>query len=324
MSQLRLNPLTGRWVTIATDRTTRPDDFNRDRLKVETGPDRPCPFCPGNEEETPPALETYGDGGEWQIRIVPNRFPAFSGSEPMTVRNLGPVFNQAPASGSHEVFVFSREHGIEWSDLDDDKAGLVMACLRDRFEEHGRSRSVRYTQAIVNHGREAGASLLHPHGQLLGMPFVPGEIAEEEAGFRRFAGSCVLCTTAEAERDSDSRVVLRRRRRAGRLPVLERHAVRDARDPGPAPGPPRPVRPRRARRRRPGHQARRSRGSRSNVGDVSYNIVIHTLPHHHEDEFHWHVHVLPRVQSVGGFEQGTGVPINIVAPEQAAATLVGG
>ena len=63
---------------------------------------------------------------------------------------------------------------------------------------------------------------------------------------------------------------------------------------------------------------------KENVGDVSYNIVIHTLPHHHEDEFHWHVHVLPRVQSVGGFEQGTGVPINIVAPEQAAATLVGG
>ena len=62
---------------------------------------------------------------------------------------------------------------------------------------------------------------------------------------------------------------------------------------------------------------------KANVGDVSYNIVIHTLPHHHEDEFHWHVHVLPRVQSVGGFEQGTGVPINIVAPEQAAATLVG-
>jgi UDPglucose--hexose-1-phosphate uridylyltransferase len=322
MSQLRLNPLTGRWVTIATDRTTRPDDFNRDRLKVETGPDRPCPFCPGNEEETPPALETYGDAGEWQIRIVPNRFPAFSGTEPMTVRNLGPVFNQAPASGSHEVFVFSRDHDIEWSDLDDDKAGLVMACLRDRFEEHGRSRNVRYSQAIVNHGREAGASLLHPHGQLLGMPFVPGEIAEEEAGFRRFAGSCVLCTTAEAERDSASRVV---HDADGVLVVCpfwsgtpyemlvipdqhQGHLPRSSTEVLAAVG--RSIKASLAR-------------LKANVGDVSYNIVIHTLPHHHEDEFHWHVHVLPRVQSVGGFEQGTGVPINIVAPEQAAATLLG-
>ena len=320
MSQLRLNPLTGRWVTIATDRTTRPDDFNRDRLKVETGPDRPCPFCPGNEEETPPALETYGDGGEWQIRIVPNRFPAFSGSEPMTVRNLGPVFNQAPASGSHEVFVFSRQHDIEWSDLDDDKAGLVMACLRDRFEEHGRSRSVRYTQAIVNHGREAGASLLHPHGQLLGMPFVPGEIAEEEAGFRRFAGSCVLCTTAEAERDSGSRVVLD----ADGVVVVcpfwsgtpyemlvvprthDRHLAHAAPADVVAVG-----------------RALRSALAllRTAIGDIAYNVVFHTAPHHHDGDFHWHVHVLPRVTSIAAFEQGTGVMINIVAPELATQHL---
>jgi UDPglucose--hexose-1-phosphate uridylyltransferase len=322
MSQLRLNPLTGRWVTIATERTMRPDDFNRDRLAVETGPERPCPFCPGNEEETPPALETYGDEDRWQLRIVPNRYPAFSGSEPMTVRNLGPVFNQAPASGSHEVFVFSRDHATTWPDLDDEQAGLVMTSLRDRFEDHGRLRSVRYTQAIVNHGREAGASLIHPHGQLLGMPFVPGEIAEEEAGFRRFAGSCVLCTTAEAERDAASRVVLDG---DGVLVVCpfwsgtpyEMLVVPDNHQ---------------------GHLARSTpevlhavgraiKGAltllRDNVGDVSYNIVVHTLPHHHEDEFHWHVHVLPRVQSVGGFEQGTGVPINIVTPEQAAATLLG-
>ena len=57
------------------------------------------------------------------------------------------------------------------------------------------------------------------------------------------------------------------------------------------------------------------------LGDVAYNIVVHALPHHHTDDFHWHVHVVPRVQSIGGFEQGTGVPINIVAPEQATAQL---
>src|SRR4029079_10698094 len=90
----------------------------------------------------------------------------------------------------------------------DDQAGQVLLALRDRFVEHGSSRNIRYTQAIVTHGREAGPALLHPHAQLLGMPFVPGEIAEEEAGFRRFAGSCVMCTTTEAERDSGVRVVL--------------------------------------------------------------------------------------------------------------------
>src|SRR5690606_35330736 len=82
-----------------------------------------------------------------------------------------------------------------------------MAALRDRMEDHARRPHIRYTQAIVNHGREAGASIEHPHGQLLGIPFVPGEIAEEEAGFRRFEGSCLLCTTVEAEEAAGHRVV---------------------------------------------------------------------------------------------------------------------
>ncbi len=320
MSQLRLNPLTGRWVTVATGRVTRPDDFSRDRQAVETGPSRPCPFCPGHEEQTPPALETYETSGEWSLRVVPNRFPAFAGTEPMTVHNLGPVFSHAPASGIHEVFVFDRRHDTGWADLDDHHAGVVMAALRDRLEDHAKTTGVRYTQAIVNHGREAGASLAHPHGQLLGMPFVPGEVAEEEAGFRRFTGSCLLCTVAEAERDAGVRVV---HDADGVLAVcpfwsgapFEMLVMPDAHE---------------------GHLARAASADlaatgralcqvlgrlRDRVGDVSYNLVVHTLPHRHEDPFHWHVHVLPRIQSVGGFEQGTGVPINIVDPEQAAATL---
>ena len=104
--------------------------------------------------------------------------------------------------------MFSPEHDGSWADLDDKHAGLAMAAIRDRMEDHARRSTVRYTQAIVNAGREAGASLEHPHGQLLGIPFVPGEIAEEEAGFRRFGESCLLCTMAEAELQVGHRVVL--------------------------------------------------------------------------------------------------------------------
>ena len=95
--------------------------------------DRVCPFCPGNEEATPPALETYGPSGQWLVRIVPNLYPAFYGHDTMAVRNLGPVHVQASASGIHEVLVFSRDHSGSWADLDDRAAGLVMAALRDRM-----------------------------------------------------------------------------------------------------------------------------------------------------------------------------------------------
>lgn len=320
MSELRLNPLTGRWVTIATERAARPDEFAHTRLPIEADPTRPCPFCPGNEEATPPALETYGPAGKWSLRVVPNRYPAFSGNEPMTVTNLGPVFRQAPASGIHEVLVLTPDHEVGFADLDDAQVGLVMAAIRDRMEEHARQPDVRYSQAIVNYGREAGASLRHPHGQLLGIPFVPGEVAEEEAGFRRFAGSCLLCTMIEAEVDAGWRIVHEDDTAVVvcpfwsgtpyemlALPKTHEGHLADAK-PADLVGVGRALRDSLAK-------------LRDRVGDLPYNVVFHTLPHHHDDQFHWHVHVLPRVASVVGFEQGTGVLINIVAPEQAAEIL---
>src|SRR5688572_22936803 len=99
VSQLRLDPLTGRWVVISMDRAERPFAFVPRSLAVEADPNRACPFCPGNEESTPPALEAYGPEGNWQVRVVPNLYPAFSGDSPMVVTHLGPVFTQAPGSG---------------------------------------------------------------------------------------------------------------------------------------------------------------------------------------------------------------------------------
>jgi UDPglucose--hexose-1-phosphate uridylyltransferase len=322
VSQLRLNPLTGRWVTVSVERATRPGDLTLRRLAVEADPDRPCPFCPGNEGSTPPALEHLDRSGRWQVRVVPNLYPAFDGNEPMRVTNLGPVFTQAVASGVHEVFVYSPDHGAGWADLDDEAVGLAMRAIRDRVAEHGRRPTVRYTQAIVNHGREAGASLSHPHGQLLGIPFVPGEIAEEAAAFRRFEGSCLLCTTADAEVAAGHRLVLRDDRVVVVSPYwsgspyemlavplahgthLETAEQTDVEATG---------------------RALRDalRLLRDRVGDVPYNLVVHTAPHQHEGPYHWHVHVFPRTTSTAGFEQGTGVLINIVAPELATAHLRG-
>jgi UDPglucose--hexose-1-phosphate uridylyltransferase len=320
MSQLRLNPLTGRWVTVAVERAARPGELISRRLAVESDPTRQCPFCPGNEESTPPALETYGPSGTWLVRVVPNLFPAFEGNEPLRVQNLGPVFTQATASGVHEVLVFSPEHEATWADLDDKHAGLAMAAIRDRMEDHARRSTVRYTQAIVNAGREAGASLDHPHGQVLGIPFVPGEIAEEEAGFRRFGESCLLCTMAEAELQVGHRIVIADERVMVVCPywsgapyemlVLPRaHEVHLENT-----SPPDVVAIGRAVRDA-------LRMLRSHVGEAAYNLVFHTAPHHHEGPFHWHVHIVPRLTSLAGFEQGTGVMINIVAPELATRHL---
>jgi UDPglucose--hexose-1-phosphate uridylyltransferase len=158
---------------------------------------------------------------------------------------------------------------------------------------------------------------------LLGIPFVPDEISEELRGFERFdRGSCLLCTVVDEELAARHRVVLdtervlvvcpfwsgspyemliipkshqsRLTQASPRSLVAVGHALRDVLD----------------------------RFQRL-VGDVAYNIMFHTAPHHHGESYHWHVHLVPRLTSVAGFEQGTGVRINIVAPEQAAKQLEG-
>jgi UDPglucose--hexose-1-phosphate uridylyltransferase len=310
MGQLRLNPLTGRWVTVAAERVERPAAFAPRTPHVQADPAQPCPFC------------EMSAGGP-AIQVVDNPYPAFIGSEPLTVTRLGPVFAQAPASGVHEVLILGGDHGGSWADLDDDDVVTLMDVLRSRMEEHAASAAIRYTQAIVNQGREAGASMEHPHGQLLGIPFVPGEILDEEAGFRRFEGSCLMCTIAEAESSERHRVVLERE---GCLvvcpywsgvpyelllvPAAHDQHLQDADGSALA---------------AVGLALRDVlRALRVRLGDLAYNVVVHTAPHRHVTDFHWHVHVFPRLTSVAGFEQGTGVMINIVPPEMAAQDLRSG
>jgi UDPglucose--hexose-1-phosphate uridylyltransferase len=320
MSQLRLDPLTSRWVVISADRADRPQPFALRSLQVQTDPEMPCPFCPGHEEKTPPALETYGPQGEWLVRVVPNLYPAFSGGDALTVQNIGPVWTQAQANGIHEVVVLSPSHTATFADLTDAQAGLVLAAVRDRIEEHAGLANLRYTQFIINAGREAGASLDHPHGQLLAMPFVPGELLDEQAGFDRFRGACLLCTVLEAEEEVGHRVIQADGRHVLLAPfwsgtpyemlILPRthQPFVHAAEPADLAAIGRAIRDALSRLRRA-------------VGDVAYNIVIHYAPFRAHADFHWHVHLLPKVTSRAGFELGTGVLINVLPPEYAAAEL---
>ena len=322
--ELRFNPLLGRWVTVAGDRASRPSDFVPRRLPIEADPQRPCPFCPGHEEATPPALESYGPKGQWQVRVVPNLYPAFRGSGPLCTTDHGPLHRSAPATGIHEVLVLSPHHRLSWADLSDAQAGLVMAALRDRLEDHAQQQGVEYTQIIVNHGREAGASIEHPHGQLLGIPFVPGELEEEMTNFAAFgmddSGGLLQTAVIEEER-ANKRIVIANERVVAFCPywsgspyellVVPRRAVS------------------RLDRASPkdlvatGRVLRDVLGRlRALLGDVAYNVVFHTAPHGRDPEFCWHVHVLPKTTTAAGFEQGTGVRINVVEPEVAAQQLL--
>jgi UDPglucose--hexose-1-phosphate uridylyltransferase len=236
------------------------------------------------------------------------------------VHHLGPVHVNADATGVHEVFIYSREHDSGLHDLSDAHAAAVMHAIKRRLDQHAAATGVRYTQVFVNHGREAGASLVHPHAQILGLPFVPTEVLDEERAFARFAGGCVICTTVEAEESTGERVVfanddvvviapywsgapyellLMPRRHEAHLPAADDRSL-DAM----------------------GIAIRDAVGQlNSALGDVAFNLGVHSAPHEHAGEFHWHVHLWPNLVTQAGFERGTGVMINVVPPEEAAAGL---
>ncbi len=265
-------------------------------------------------------METTEDDGTWSMRVIPNLYPAFDGDDAFAVQNLGPVHVQAEASGIHEVFVYEPEHEGGLGTLDDEHAAEFMFVLKRRLAEHAQLPFVRYTQVIVNHGREAGASVAHPHGQILGLPFVPGEVLDEERAFARFAGGSLLETTLQAEITVGDRIVISNDDVVVFCPFAsgvpyemmvvphEQHAhLPSASDDA---------------LRAVGIALRDAIGHlQAALGDVAFNIGLHTAPHQHTGDYHWHMHIWPQVTTQAGFERGTGVLINIVAPEKAASTL---
>lgn len=265
-------------------------------------------------------METYGPPGQWWVRVVNNRYPAFGGHDPMVVTHLGPVFTQAPASGVHEVFVLTPDHNASWADLSDAHSAVVMEALSQRMSEHAAIPGLRYSQAVVNCGREAGASIEHPHGQLLSMPFVPGETANELAGFARFQGNCLLCAVADAEEEAQHRQVYADDEVSVICPFWSGTPFEML------------IIPRRhgAHLFRAGDEVLASMGAavarsvaalRSRLGDIAYNVMFHSAPYRVSGDYHWHAHVLPKVTTRGGFELGSGVLINVVQPEAAADEL---
>jgi UDPglucose--hexose-1-phosphate uridylyltransferase len=322
VNQLRLDPLSGRWIAVATERK-EPSAIFAPRPLYPEDQRADCPFCPGHEGLTPPALETYGSGGEWAIRVVPNLNPAFEGSRPFVVDHKGPVFSEAPATGIHEVLIFSPEHDLSWADFSDEQCALVMTALRNRIEAHQNTPGLRYSQAIVNSGREAGSSVEHPHGQLLGIPFVPRELVDEQGSFTRFAGGCLLCTASASEEQAGHRIVDAAEHAVVYSPywagspyemlvVPRKHEAHlHAADGDALAGVGRAIRDGLA-------------SLRQALGEVAFNVVFHAAPYRATAPFHWHVHILPKMTTRAGFELGTGVYINVIAPEQGADELRAG
>lgn len=312
MPELRYERLTDRTVIVSTSRASRPKVFSSagEAVGKRRAPDD-CPFCPGHETMTPPEVARVGPGEPetpgWCVRVVPNLYPIVGGDDA-----------RAGATGAHEVVVLSPDHDKTFAQLAPDQAVDVGRMLRDRVRAHTAAGHV-YVQAFVNHGRAAGASIEHPHAQLVALDFVPPAVAASLARFGD-AGSDLVRDAAASARD-DGRVVS-----DGDVVVWCPYA---------------PSAPYETAIAHLDAGASFADATDDQVGDVvralqdvlgrvasvaddpPYNVVVHAAPGRDMGDavFHWWIEVSPRLSLYAGFELGTGVLVATMPPEQAAAEL---
>ena len=208
MNDLRKDPVTGRWVIIATDRLLRPHDFEKTPPKTQSG--KTCPLCPGNESMTPPEIWRWGNhDGSWSVRVIPNKFPVLQVEGELSRRGEG-LFDHMSGIGAHEVIVESPRHDLSPDQYEPDQMFQVLTAYKIRLEDLKNDLRLRYGLIFKNFGDEAGASLSHPHSQLIALPIIPKHVKEELSNCRDYFNlkeRCLFCDILDQEMERDKRIV---------------------------------------------------------------------------------------------------------------------
>ena len=327
MSELRQDRTTGDWVVIAPKRGERPHARGANaRAAPRPRFDPNCPFCPGNEAQLPGLIdETAAPGAPgWRVRVVPNKFPALQLEQAVSALP-GDGQRARPGHGMHEVIIESPWHDAEPATMSADELSAAVVVYRERsrilLEQDGIGAAILFR----NYGLRAGASLMHPHAQIIALDFVPPKVAamgEWAKHYRQQHGRCALCDELASERQDGIRVVDENDAYVALVPFAAEHPFELW------------LVPKR-------HQAsfsvlgdnelpifasllgRALRRLSAALGDPPYNFVVDSAPKTEVVAPHWHwkLRIVPDVAIWGGFELGAGLPINPSSPEDDAREL---
>jgi len=330
MPELRKDPVVGRWVIISTERSRRPTNFT---TTVPSRTSTACPFCPGSEDMTPPEVYAYRpehplpNGPGWQVRVVPNKFPALQIEGTLDRRGEG-LYDKMNGIGAHEVVIEGPEHDQDLADLSVEHIEQILLAYRERVIDLHRDRRFRYVLIFKNHGAQAGATLEHTHTQLIATSIVPKSIQEELEGSRRYyelKERCVFCdiVAQETAENNGRRVVSMN----DGFVVLEPYAPRFPFETWILP-----------RKHDDSFHMLSEDGEFRDLAAIlkdtlqrlnralerpPFNFVIHTAPVSETslEHYHWHLEIMPTLTRVAGFEIGSGFYINPTPPEDAAQYL---
>ena len=337
MSQLRFDPLQERWVIIPSGRARQPSDFfvSREEIRLAFSP-----FSEGNEGRTPPEVFALRpEGGEpntpgWEVRVVPNKFPVLGIEGDTAIRVDGP-HEWMDGVGVHEVVVESPDARKDLTDLTPEHVAKVFRACQVRLRDLVRDRRLRYLLVFKNHGVEAGSTISHSHTQIIGLPVTPITLRQELQASRKHydnTENCLFCDLLKSEIARGDRVIVQNDLCVAVAPYASRFPFEVTVSPT-------------------AHAHDFSESSdelldafgaivhdvllriKHVLKDPPYNFALHTAPNVEAEprpadhwqtldrDFHWHLEIMPRLTRVAGLEWGSGIYVNSMPPEDAAAFL---
>ncbi|HOE97413.1 MAG TPA: galactose-1-phosphate uridylyltransferase [Candidatus Sumerlaeota bacterium] len=328
MPEFRKDPVTGRWVIIATERAKRPAAFPVKRQPTHSNEE--CPFCPRREHMTPPEVLAYRQPGTdhneagWWLRVVPNKFPALVSGEPVKRSGDG-MYDRINGMGMHEVVIETPRHDEHVGDMEVKMVEEIIWAYRDRTVEMRKDPRLEYVMIFKNHLREAGASIDHPHSQIIATPIVPKRVQEEIDGAQRYFDykeRCVFCDMIDQEKKDQMRLVAENELFIAFLPYASRFPFECS------------IMPKEhtsffhdIQKNEVTEFAKVLKETMSRLKNVlddpAFNWILHTTPLRETENgyYHWHMEIIPKLSQPAGFEWGTGFYINPFPPEDAARIL---
>jgi UDPglucose--hexose-1-phosphate uridylyltransferase len=331
LPQLRRDPVIGRWVIIATERAKRPADYDHSHNPPNGGGSIPehrddCPFCYGNEAQTPPEVLAYRDGSPpntpgWSIRVVSNKYPALRVEGELNKEGMG-IYDIMNGIGAHEVIIETPRHNASLGNMQPAEVESLLWAINDRITDLRNDKRLKYIMVFKNCGPEAGATLEHPHSQLIATPVIPKRVSEELFGcdtHYRLRERCIFCDIIKQELYDQRRIVLETEKFLVIAPFASRFPFELW------------MLPKR-------HIASFRLTNKEEMQDFSwvlrevirkmegvlnyppYNFMLHTSPCQDEElnHYHWHIELTPKLTKIAGFEWGTGFYINPTPPEDVA------
>jgi len=338
MPELRKDPILDRWVIIATERSRRPSDFAPTAVPVNTGE---SVFSPGSEDKTPSEVFQIGrdasaaaNSSGWNVRVVPNKFPALHPDGDLDSRAVGP-FDAMNGVGAHEVVIENPSAAWDLADASVEEMGNVLEAYIERNKVLSEDERFRYILTFRNYGSTAGASISHPHSQIIAVPVVPKQLKDQldvaKAHYRAKRRS-IYGDLVRQEIESGARIVEENQHFVVLCPYASRFPFETT------------IYPKRQQHDFTAITAeeklalsetlpRTLKRIKNALNNPPYNMMIQTAPITSPrpgqsdywgtiaEDYRWHIDILPRLTQVAGFEWGTGFYINPVSPENAAEFL---